>query len=99
VAGFQAAFDRADAPELARRAKAAREKNPALRFRFLTSEEDFFLGANRAIASAFSEVGVDNQLLVIPGPHDYPFNRGPGAYEMLLFHDRALRGEPTLGQE
>jgi hypothetical protein len=31
--------------------------------------------------------------LVVPGPHDYPFNRGPGAIEMLLWHDRVLRGE------
>jgi len=22
--------------------------------------------------------------------HDYPFNRGPGAIEMLLWHDRVL---------
>ena len=26
----------------------------------------------------------------IPGPHDYPFNRGPGAIELLLWHDRVL---------
>jgi enterochelin esterase-like enzyme len=99
VAGLQAAFDSADAPELARRAKAAREKNPDLRFRFLTTDDDYFVGANKAIARAFAEAGIPNQLLVIPGPHDYAFNRGPGAYEMLLFHDRALRGEATLGQE
>ena len=29
------------------------------------------------------------------GPHDYVFNQGPGGVEMLLFHDRALRGEPS----
>ena len=28
--------------------------------------------------------------------HSYRFNRGPGAYEMLLYHDRALRGLPAL---
>lgn len=99
VAGLQAAFDSADAPELARRAKRAKEKNADLRFRFLTTDDDYFVGANKAIARAFTDADVDNQLLVIPGPHDYPFNRGPGAYEMLLFHDRALRGEATLGQE
>lgn len=99
VAGLQAAFDSADAPELARRGKRAKEKNADLRFRFLTTNDDYFVGANKAIAREFTAAGVDNQLLVIPGPHDYPFNRGPGAYEMLLFHDRALRGEATLGQE
>jgi hypothetical protein len=30
---------------------------------------------------------------MLTGPHDYVFNRGPGGIEMLLFHDRALRGE------
>jgi enterochelin esterase-like enzyme len=99
VAGLQAAFDGADAPELARRAQRAKEKNAELRFRFLTTPADYFVGANKAIARAFTDADVANQLLVIPGPHDYAFNRGPGAYEMLLFHDRALRGEPTLGQE
>jgi hypothetical protein len=36
--------------------------------------------------------GVPNVLVVVPGPHDYPFNRGPAVYEMLLHHDRVLRG-------
>ncbi len=99
VSSLQAAFDSADASELARRAKVAMEKNPKLALRLLTSDGDFFLGANRAISSAFHDAGVRHQLIVIPGPHDYPFNRGPGAYEMLLYHDRALRGEATLAQE
>jgi len=43
-----------------------------------------------------TDAGVDNELAVIPGPHDYEFNRGPGVYEMLVFHDRALRGEPMF---
>jgi iron(III)-salmochelin esterase len=93
VAGLQPAFDSADAPELARRAKAAREANPRLRIRLLTSDGDFFLNATRAISKAFDAAGVQHDLAVVPGPHDYPFNRGPGAYEMLLFHDRALRGQ------
>jgi len=29
---------------------------------------------------------------VVTGPHDYAFNRGPGALEMLAYHDRVLRG-------
>jgi iron(III)-salmochelin esterase len=33
---------------------------------------------------------------VIPGGHDYTFNRGPGGIEMLLWHDRVLRGEAPL---
>jgi enterochelin esterase-like enzyme len=96
VAGLQAAFDSADAPELARRAKDARAANPALVIRLLTSEGDYFLNANRAISRALTSAAVPHVLTVIPGPHDYEFNRGPGAYEMLFFHDRALRGEAGL---
>ena len=96
VAGLQAAFDSADAPELARRAEAARRENPKLVIRLLTSEGDYFLNANRAISRALAGAGVPHQLTVVPGPHDYEFNRGPGAYEMLFFHDRALRGEAGL---
>jgi len=96
VAALQAAFDSADASELTRRAKAAKEKNPKLSIRLLTSEGDFFLGANKNISKAFTAAGVAHVLSVVPGPHDYVFNRGPGVYEMLLFHDRVLRGRPTL---
>jgi enterochelin esterase-like enzyme len=96
VAGLQAAFDSADAPELANRARQAKTANPGLRIRLLTSDRDYFLRANRAISKSFDQSGIEHQLLVIPGPHDYEFNRGPGVYEMLLFHDRALRGEAPL---
>lgn len=96
VAGLQAAFDSADAPELARRARQAREKNPSLVLRLLSSEGDFFLNPTRAISRALTAEGVAHVLTVIPGPHDYEFNRGPGAFEMLFFHDRALRREPGL---
>jgi iron(III)-salmochelin esterase len=96
VAALQAAFDSADAAELARRAREAVAKNPKLSLRLLTSEDDYFLVANRNISKAFDDAGVKHELLEIPGPHDYEFNRGPGAIEMLLFHDRVLRGERAL---
>jgi enterochelin esterase-like enzyme len=96
VSTLQAAFDSADAAELARRAKQAVAANPKLVLRLLTSEDDYFLVANRNISKAFDDAAVKHELLEIPGPHDYEFNRGPGAYEMLLFHDRALRGERPL---
>lgn len=96
VAALQAAFDSADAPELARRATQARARNPKLFIRLLTSEGDFFLRANQSISRALRGQGVEHELVVLPGPHDYPFNRGPGVYEMLLFHDRALRGRAML---
>ncbi len=96
VAGLQAAFDSEDAPRLADLAAEARRKNPGLVFRFLTSDDDFFRDANRAISRALTQRGLSHQLLIVPGPHDYSFNRGPGALEMLVFHDRVLRGLPGL---
>jgi enterochelin esterase-like enzyme len=93
VASLQAAFDAADAPALADLAQAARATNPSLRLRLLTSDRDFYVGANRAISRALDARRIEHQLDVVPGPHDYDFNRGPGVHEMLIFHDRALRAE------
>jgi hypothetical protein len=96
VGGLQPAFDLDNAGAVAQRALLARQKNPALSFRLLTSEGDYFLASTRAISSAMRQAGVPNTLVVIPGPHDYPFNRGPAVYEMLIHHDRVLRGLPPL---
>jgi len=94
IATLQAAFDSSDASRLAALGSAALKVNPDLKFRFLSSDGDYFLAANRAIDSAFSQSHIEHEFLVVPGPHDYIFNRGPGAIEMLLYHDRALRGRP-----
>jgi hypothetical protein len=91
VSSLQAAFDVDDAPELAVRSRRARAENPKLLIRLLTSEGDYFLQANLAISAALKRAGVEHELLVVPGPHDYEFNRGPGVFEMLAFHDRTLR--------
>jgi enterochelin esterase-like enzyme len=96
VASLQPAFSSADAPALAALAKAAVASNPRLRIRLLTSLEDFYLVSTKHISGAMTQAGVQNQLDVVVGTHDYDFNRGPGSYEMLLFHDRALRGEQPL---
>ena len=45
-----------------------------------------------ALHRELTRAGEPHEHLVVPGPHDYPFNRGPGAIEMLLWHDRQLRG-------
>jgi enterochelin esterase-like enzyme len=91
VAGLQAAFDQKDAVALGRLGEDALRRNSSIRFRLLTSERDYFLDANLAIASEFRSRNLPMELRLIPGPHDYIFNRGPGAIEMLFFHDRALR--------
>jgi iron(III)-salmochelin esterase len=94
--GLQPAFDMDNAGPVAQRALLARQKNPALSFRLLTSDGDYFLGSTKAISAAMHHAGVPHELVVIPGPHDYPFNRGPAVYEMLLHHDRVLRGLPPI---
>lgn len=64
--------------------------------RLLTSRDDPFRPALRALSEQMRRRGVECTCDVVAGPHDYAFNRGPGAYEMLLWHDRILRGEPPL---
>jgi iron(III)-salmochelin esterase len=64
------------------------------RIRLLTSDEDHYLTATRRLSSGLRERQLTHTLTVVPGPHDYAFNRGPGSIEMLLFHDRALAREP-----
>lgn len=60
--------------------------------RIVTSEEDFFLKSNTLLDQRLTQKGVPHEFLVTPGPHDYPWNQGAGGVEMLLFHDRVLRG-------
>jgi iron(III)-salmochelin esterase len=96
VGGLQPAFDLENAGAVAERALRARQKNPALTFRLLTSDGDYFLASTKAMSVAMKQAGVPNTLVVIPGPHDYPFNRGPAVYEMLIHHDRVLRGLPPV---
>lgn len=73
--------------ELARSARAA---NPSLALRLLTSTDDYFKPAIQKTSRAWNDAGVRHEYVEVPGPHDYPFNRGPGAIEMLLWHDRVL---------
>jgi hypothetical protein len=96
VGGLQPAFDMENAGPVAQRALLAHQKNPALSFRLLTSDGDYFLGSTKAIGAAMKQAGVPSTLVVVRGPHDYPFNRGPAVYELLLHHDRVLRGLPPI---
>lgn len=96
VTGLQAAFDEDDHELLVDAAVVAREKHPKLKIRLLTSEGDFYLKINQTISKKLKAKGIDHQLVVVPGDHSYRFNRGPGVYEMLLYHDRVLRGEEPI---
>ena len=88
---LQPALDVHDAARWASRAQAARSANPALAIRLLTSDGDYFRDAVRATSLALDKAGLVHDFDQVVGPHDYPFNRGPGSIEMLLWHDRALR--------
>ena len=96
VAALQAAVRSDNSEDILRRARAAKAQKPELFVRLLTSSDDYFLKANHLLAEALTAAGIRTELVDIPGPHDYVFNRGPGAYEMLLFHDRVLRGQPEF---
>ncbi len=96
VAGLQAAFDPENTSDFVARAERALAKNPRLRLRLLTSTEDYYLTVTRRFHSALERKGLRHDFLVVPGPHDYAFNRGPGSLEMLVYHDRVLRGRDPL---
>jgi len=96
VAGLQAAFDLENTGDFVARSERALAKNPRLRLRLLTSAEDYYLPVMRRFHAALDKRGVRHDFLVVPGPHDYAFNRGPGAIEMLVYHDRVLRGRLPL---
>jgi iron(III)-salmochelin esterase len=87
---LQPAIGEDQVPEYTELAKAARAKNPDLKLRLLTSSKDYFKSAVRATSESWKAAGIAHELVEVPGPHDYPFNRGPGAIEMLLWHDRVL---------
>jgi iron(III)-salmochelin esterase len=91
VAALQPAINPDEANWLADLAQRAAGEAP-LRLRLVSSDDDPFLEAVQALAAALGRRGVAHQLVVTPGPHDYAWNRGPGSYEMLLWHERALRG-------
>ena len=88
-----------DLRTLTTRAAAAREQNPRLALRLLTSRKDFYVDTIQRLSRSWKRAGVEHRLDVVSGPHSYAFNRGPGVYEMLLFHDRVLRGERYLQSE
>jgi hypothetical protein len=72
--------------------RATYDKKMAIRL--VSSDGDPFLAAVRALSKALEAVNVPHDLVVTPGPHDYAWNRGPGGAEMLLWHERVLRGLP-----
>ena len=90
VGTLQAALGEDQVTEFTELAKSARAKNASLKLRLLTSKDDYFRGAIAHTSASWKAAGVEHDYADVPGPHDYPFNRGPGAIEMLIWHDRML---------
>ena len=91
IGALQPALKPEEAPHFAALARAAMDRHP-FAFRLASSDDDPFLPAVRALSAALADVKVPHELVVTPGPHDYAWNRGPGGAEMLLWHERVLRG-------
>jgi enterochelin esterase-like enzyme len=92
IASLQAALEPKNTNDIVGRSQRALGKNPKLRLRLLTSSGDYYLTTLTALHGALKAAGVPHEFVVVTGPHDYAFNRGPGALEMLAYHDRVLRG-------
>lgn len=90
VSGLQPAIQESQAQEWADLARLALGKRPGLKLRLLTSQGDYFKGAVTRAADAMRAAKVPHDFALVPGPHDYIFNRGPGSLELLLWHDRVL---------
>ncbi len=59
-------------------------------FRFVTSTEDLYRLTLTELDKRLTAKGIAHEFALTPGPHDYPWNKGPGSIEMLLWHDRTL---------
>jgi enterochelin esterase-like enzyme len=96
VGTLQPAIQDAEAQEWSRRAGRAIADAGSTYLRLLTSDRDYFRAAIETLHMALQDARVPHEHLVVVGPHDYVFNRGPGGIEMLLWHDRVLRGEKPV---
>lgn len=93
VGALQPAIGVDEADAIAERLAAAHARAP-FTLRLVSSEEDLFLAAVRALADRLAARSIPCTSIVTPGPHDYAWNRGPGSAELLLHHERVLRGLP-----
>lgn len=94
VGAIQPALSR-QVDQIADTAKAAGLEHGVQHIRLLSSEQDPFLEDTQELSDAFREERVPHRLLVVPGPHDVSFNRGPGSLELLRFASSALEQEPN----
>jgi enterochelin esterase-like enzyme len=94
IDALQAAIYSTEIERFAELAARALADNPKLMLRLLTSDQDHFLPDNERLSAELERRGVQHRYRRVLGTHSYRFNRGPGSLEMLLYHDRVLRGLP-----
>ena len=90
--GVQSAISEAGAPSYAERLDKALARVGPRKLHVESSTQDPYRGANELLAKELGRRKLPCELRVSPGPHDQPWLRETGTAEMLLFHDRALRG-------
>ena len=89
---MQPALSATGASEVPGRLRAARAVAP-VRLRLADSDEDVNLSATAKLHVNLDAAGLEHDYAMAVGPHGYTFNRGPGCYELLLWHDRVLARE------
>lgn len=57
----------------------------------VTSDRDPMAPSVERMHQLLVDKSIPHRYLKLTGPHDYIFNQGPGALELLVFHDHALR--------
>jgi hypothetical protein len=92
VGGLQPAISDGQFPEWLDLARAARTANPEQQLRLVTSQKDFFRGVTSRFSAALTQANIAHRFQLTQGPHDYVWNRGPGAFALLMFAHEALRG-------
>lgn len=90
LGGVQSAFNVPAALRYADALTKTLQKVGPRRLHVETSSGDPYRKANVALSRKLTELGVKNELVVPPGPHDQPWLREIGTLEMLLWHERAL---------
>ncbi len=76
------------------RAADAQTGQPRPKLNLSTSDGDPYRGAIEGLGKDLRARGFDVRISRLTGPHDYVFNRGPGALDLLLFHDSVLNAQP-----
>jgi pimeloyl-ACP methyl ester carboxylesterase len=95
LGGVQSAFNVPAALRYADALSKTLKKVGTRRLHIETSSGDPYRKANVTFSKKLRELGVENDLIVPPGPHDQPWLREIGTLEMLLWHERALRAKST----